>query len=370
MFTTGQFRDSKNTYGVVLSHSKHDFEILLTQYNSNGILEIASAFKRDSSGDYGFSTTKAKDVFKILLVGLAGCKQKNSETVPFKLGSSVIYSFEKSKSAFNIERFNGDIVGCDIVYSNGDLLELKWYEGDYQIPQNIPYIKLTVDTTVSKKSKSSGNEDEANDEIVVRSVQEIALEKDDITWLQNKKYYIVNDDAIAEKIFMVLDAYNHEISYDTETTGLKINCFGKINSSYQKQLIEYNKNNPESAMRADYLVGIIFCIEDNVSYYFPCKNRLFKNLYEDDTSTRKKIIDSIKARYTVGKYGAKQSDMADYIRNTPAEQWGSDVILMERVRNILQTKKIVAHNGSFEWKVGWQYEIDTNLTEDTLIMHQ
>ena len=62
--------------------------------------------------------------------------------------------------------------------------------------------------------------------------------------------------------------------------------------------------------------------------------------------------------------------MADYIRNTPAEQWGSDVILMERVRHILETKHIVAHNGTFEWKVGWQYEIDTNLKDDTLILHQ
>ena len=101
----------------------------------------------------------------------------------------------------------------------------------------------------------------------------------------------------------------------------------------------------------------------------PCFNRKFKNLYSDDTDTRRGVINNIKARYTVGEYRNKQSDMADYIRNTPADQWGSDVILMERVRNILQTKHILAHNGAFEWKVGWQYEIDTNLKDDTMIMH-
>ena len=185
-----------------------------------------------------------------------------------------------------------------------------------------------------------------------------------------KKYYIINDDDVAEQIFSYLDSYDGPVSYDTETTGLKINCFGKIGSSYKAQLEQYNREHPDEQLRADRLVGIIFCVEDNVSYYFPCFNRKFKNLYETDTETRRKIIDNIKARYTVGEYWAKQSDMANYIRNTPAEQWGSDVILMERVRHILQTRHIVAHNGSFEWKVGWQYEIDTNLCDDTMIMHQ
>ena len=62
--------------------------------------------------------------------------------------------------------------------------------------------------------------------------------------------------------------------------------------------------------------------------------------------------------------------MADYVRNTPAEEWTSDIILMERCRNILETKHIVAHNGAFEWKTGWLYEIDTNLKDDTMILHQ
>ena len=30
----------------------------------------------------------------------------------------------------------------------------------------------------------------------------------------------------------------------------------------------------------------------------------------------------------------------------------------------------MAHNGTFEWKVGWLYHIDTNISDDTMIMHQ
>ena len=45
--------------------------------------------------------------------------------------------------------------------------------------------------------------------------------------------------------------------------------------------------------------------------------------------------------------------MIRYISNTPDDELDLGVILMERVRNILTTKHIVAHNGTFEWKVGY-----------------
>lgn len=361
MFTRGEYVTKEDCYGVLLSHSKDSgFEIVLV---ASG--QIVSAFKHDITGDYSFLNPKAKELYKIIKDALAGCKPKNGTILPFVLGTSVMHEFIKAKNEIIIELYNGEIVSADIVCTNETQIKLKYVE-ENQIPNNIPYIKLT---SAQPKSKSL-EEEFSEDEVVVRSVEEIALEKEDVSWLKNKKYYIINDDDVAEQIFSYLDSYDGPVSYDTETTGLKINCFGKIGSSYKAQLEQYNREHPDEQLRADRLVGIIFCVEDNVSYYFPCFNRKFKNLYETDTETRRKIIDNIKARYTVGEYWAKQSDMANYIRNTPAEQWGSDVILMERVRHILQTRHIVAHNGSFEWKVGWQYEIDTNLCDDTMIMHQ
>ena len=83
-----------------------------------------------------------------------------------------------------------------------------------------------------------------------------------------------------------------------------------------------------------------------------------------------RIIKNIKSRYTIGDFHNRVGDMADYVRNTPEDEFRLDVILMERVRDILETKHIVAHNGSFEWKTGWIFEIDTNLRDDTMILHQ
>src|SRR5690606_8677676 len=45
-------------------------------------------------------------------------------------------------------------------------------------------------------------------------------------------------------------------------------------------------------------------------------------------------------------------------------------ILMERIRYILETKYIVAHNASFEYKVGFMYDIITNVRDDTMLLHQ
>lgn len=359
MFTRGEFTTGDVTYGVMMSHSKVATEAILITSGT-----VVSAYKTDVTGSYSYNNNKAKELVQLIQNGVKGCTSKNATPAPFELGAMTQHEFIKTKVEYIMQLHKGEVVGA-YIQSDSKRVELS-YVKYLQIPTNIPYIKLME---ISKNDLEIAEND--LDSVPVRSVEEIALEKEDLTWLQNKKYYIVNDDETAEKIFQFLDNYNGVIAYDTETTGLRINCFGKINSEYQKTLIKYNEEHPDEQIRADRLVGIIFCVENDVSYYFPCFNRKFKNLYEDLSSPiRQKIISNVKARYTVGDLKDTDSEMRGYIINTPAEEISCDVILMERVRDILSTKHIVAHNGTFEWKVGWQYEIDTNLKDDTMIMHQ
>lgn len=366
MYSRGEYRDKDGTYGVIMSHTKQSTEIILV---TSG--QVSSAFKTENNEDYSFINTKAKEMYIVIKQGLSGCKAKNGQPVPSELGACILHQFQKAKVDYAVALYNNEIVGVDISGDNLKIITNYCADGQKMIPPNIPYTKLTKRVQkAATEDEAEENEEDLLNSVQVRTVQEIALEKEDISWLKKKNYYIVNDDEQAEKLFAFFDNYNGVIAYDTETTGLRINCFGKINSEYKKTLEKYNAEHPKDQIRADRLVGIIFCVEENTSYYFPCFNRKFKNLYDTDTPVRRKVIEDIKARYTVGEFGNRQSDMADYIRNTPSEQWGSDVILMERVRNILSTKHIVAHNGAFEWKVGWQYEIDTNLKDDTMILHQ
>lgn len=359
MFTKGEYTNESGTYGVIVSHTKLCTEAILIE---SGI--VISAYKSDSTGEYSFNNIKAKDMVQLIKAGIRGCTSKNGVPGPFVLGAITTHEFTKTKVDYVMQIFKGEMVGC-LIEADTKRLELN-YDDSVAIPQGIKYIKL------STSSKDLKLEDDDLNSIPVRSVEEIMLEKEDISWLKNKKYYIVNDDATAEQIFSYLDNYNGIIAYDTETTGLRINCFGKIGSEYQKTLIKYNEEHPNEQIRSDKLVGIIFCVEKDVSYYFPCFNRKFKNLYEDKESPiRKKIVADIKERYRTGN-GLKypKGDMYNYFTTTPEEEWTPDIILMERVRNILENKHIVAHNGAYEWKVDWMYEIDTNLKDDTMILHQ
>lgn len=358
MFTKGEFSIDGVTYGALVSHTKQRTEVLLVTSGT-----VVSAYKSDSEGSYSYNNVRAKELAKILQTGIKGCTSKNCTPQPFVLGAMNMHEFKKSKTDYIISLHRGELVGAYIQSGNARV-ELD-YIPEMQFPDNIPYVKLT-----EIKKDIEIVEDEL-DNVKVRSVQEIALEKEDVTWLQNKKYYVVNDDETAEKLFQFLENYNGAIAYDTETTGLRINCFGKIGSEYMDKLDKYNEEHQSEKIRADRLVGIIFCVENDVSYYFPCFNRKFKNLYQDlDSPVRIRTVNNIKARYTVGDLKDSDGDMARYVRNTKPEDFRLDVILMERCRDILQTRHLVGHNGSFEWRVGWLFDIDTNMKDDTMILHQ
>lgn len=366
MFTRGEYQDTSGTYGVIVNREKTNIEVLLIESGS-----VISAFKHDDTGDYSFANVRAHDAERLISNGIRGCTSKNGNAIPFDLGTSIMHEFIRTKIEYIVELYNGELVGAEIKdEQKSKYLRLEYMKDQsFKIPA-IPYVKLTAE----KKKKKSADIDDmtVEDSVTVRSVSEIALEKEDVSWLKGKKYYIVNDDAQAEKLFKQLESYNGPIAYDTETTGLKINCFGKINSVYQRNLEKYNAEHPDDTIRADRMVGIIFCVEEDVSYYFPAFNRKFKNLYQDvDSPERIAAINNIKARYTVGDLAVQHDDdMYNYVTKTPAEEFRNDVVLMERVRNILEKGHIVGHNGTFDWKVGYQYGIDTNFKDDTMIMHQ
>lgn len=355
MISRGEYRSEDKVYGLILNHSKDSVELIVINKGN-----VWSGYKSEGEIEYSYNNMVAKSVWLLIKGGLVACKAKNSSAMPFKLGTISRHIFSKQQTEYVVDKYNNEIAGVEIV-GKGVKVWLEYSGENNIIPVGIPYTKLT---TVSefKEAVDSGN-------ILTRSLEEISLEKD-ITWLKGKKYYVVNDDMIAEKIFDAIEKRDGPVSYDTETTGLKINMFSKINSKWAKQLEEYNSNKADNEkIRADRLVGIIFCVKENESYYFPCYNRKFKNLYVDG-EIREKLITRFKMEYTVGDKHKKDGDMARYWRETNREDISSDCILMERCRKILETKSLIAHNGSFEWKVSWCYDIDINLKEDTMILHQ
>lgn len=364
MQTVGSFSTSGEQYGVVLNFHKKDYEFALIKDS-----KLVSSYKRTGENEYCFGSTRAKNIYKYISTAYKGCTKKNCSPEMFELGMFNSYNVKRANMQSRIGKYREEICMADINGKEGEedyTIKLRYSKDVIQIPQNIPYIQL---------SKPKFQEDKGDDaeNVVVRKLDEIALEKD-LTWLKNKKYYIVNDADTAEQIFSLLESYNGVVSYDTETTGLRINMFGKVGSKKKEEIEKYNeeqRRQKKKEIRVDRLVGIIFCIEPNVSYYFPCFNRKFKNLYEDkDNPTTQRVLNNIKSSYVIGEYRNRTDDMAGYVRGTETSKISLDVILMERVRKILERCWLLAHNCSFEWKVGWMYNIDSNLKEDSMLLHQ
>ena len=128
----------------------------------------------------------------------------------------------------------------------------------------------------------------------------------ELSWLLKRDYRIVDDDNLEEicNYIMNWDGY---VYYDTETTGLNINFKSREG-------------------QADQCVGIVLSVKDGESFYFPMQMKAIKNLCG-----------------------------------------GDHYYFMERyMRPILEGKKLVAHNMSFDWKVAYIYDINANIVADTM----
>ena len=357
MVCTGYYKDTGGQYSLIVDYK--DTKNVVVYAGSNNT--IVSAFKIENGDKYAYSSKLAETVYETIKLGMSGATSKNGEPVSFKLGGSSLHSFKKNGVSFEVQKFNN--IPVYLLSDDGSSGMCMNYSEDTMVHPAISYVKMN-----SQKVKTS-LDSIGVDEVRVKSLEEVALEKD-TTWLKGKKYYIVNDSATAEKLFTQIENYNGILSFDYETTGLKINMFGKYGSKRRQELEEYNEKNPNNKIEVDSVVGFIYCVKEDVAYYFPVGHRKFKNLYEDRDETTLKTINNIMARYNIGEFRDLQSSYAKFIRSLSIEDFTPDIILMERNRDILQKKNILAHNGSFEYKVSLLYDIDLNLKEDSMLLHQ
>ncbi|GHU93191.1 hypothetical protein FACS1894208_02200 [Clostridia bacterium] len=338
---------------VMFYGSKADREVILL--NENG--EVTSAFKQVGIRQFMALSDAAAKVTARVNKALSKIKKFGGDPVSFNDFPALEFYSKTRNAEITVisDRHMVFKVSVDMDIRLTIALDDDGHEKQFLPVQGIPYVEL------------SGTAVKAGDEIVVRTVDEIRLTKKDLKWLDRVDYTVEQDEEKAEEFFTYLETYNGGIAYDTETTGLKINCFGKVNSKYARMLEEYNASSATS-LNADRLCGVIFCVEPHKSYYFPCFSRKFKVLYDEDTPAKQRAVQNIRAAYSVGDMRDATGDMADFIRS--GAELSPDVILMERVRKILEKGYIIAHNASFEWKVGMLYDIITNIRDDTYLLHQ
>lgn len=376
MLTSGKVKLQGLELTAYCWHNRYDYEICLAKDNV-----VVSSYKTDGDNEYMFIDTKARQVAAVIKKAFnKKVAAKKISTAPFKLGIMEEYPVSIAGGIeCVIGRFGGNIVGFN-AYGKDIEIDMVFASNTNLIPSSINYVKLT-------KVEAFNDTETGKKVIPVRSLAEIALDKD-ISWIKDKKYYIVQDEEVAERIFRFLENYDGPIAYDTETTGLRMNCFSKYGSTYMADLAAYNNDIDEQyrskvisgemseeeleakKVYSDKLTGIIFCWKPNESYYFPCGNRMFENLYENrNKTTVQNLINSLRAKKRLDDPHC-ELESTQYMNSTSDAELTCDFILMDRCRDILQNKHLVAHNGPFEWKVGYIYDIITNIKDDTMILHQ
>ena len=225
------------------------------------------------------------------------------------------------------------------------------------------------------------------------------LAEHDVSWVDasDRDYRVVNNEEEFEQLMAEFESRGPSeiVAYDTETTGLHINCMGKRKSSYERELKEYYETDGRDEYLCDRLVGLIFCVDEGKSYYFSAASLEYHNLFELDDEVlasasrledirgrRKKIIDACIAKYNAAspKMQNIDEDMWKYFRGLahdihrakPEEQVAlydsvdCDIVLMERLREYFETHLFVGHNVGFDWKVTHLYGIDVHFAHDTL----
>lgn len=174
-------------------------------------------------------------------------------------------------------------------------------------------LKLDLSTFVqADEDVLSSDWDFGTRENRIFSLQEI-IERNpnkDYAWLKGRKYHIVKGIEQLEAVCKKIWQHDGIVAFDTETTGLNVTVKSREG-------------------KGDRLVGMVFSIESGEAYYFPVAHKKIENICTPGNE-----------RFIIDKY----------------------------FKPILEKKKLLCHNGSYDWKVMHNYDICINLVHDTLIL--
>ncbi|MGM9927601.1 MAG: DNA polymerase [Bacillus sp. (in: firmicutes)] len=160
-----------------------------------------------------------------------------------------------------------------------------------------------VDMSQQKDAIKGGIEEFLYKNVNIQKLQE----EHDLSWAENKNYRILTEDDEIYEWVEGLAKTDEIVGFDTETSGLRTN-----------------------RTKRDVLVGICMSYEDHAGVYLPINQLRYDNVKMGE----KKLVELLKPFCH---------------------------------RHSKERKKLVTHNGQFDWRVMKMFGWDLNITYDTLI---
>lgn len=284
-----------------------------TKASSEYVTEGGKKYKNEMNGE-------ALSKFGSIIRGMKSACNRNNRDNDYGLYAN---SFSPQQDIrYNVS--GGDIilrmkVILALNYSNGEVgdREISLYlgeDGDYsaKIEKQTSYtqqFKMDLSEWVVVRGEDDWDFD--NDGTIF-SLAEI-IEKNphkSYVWLLDRRYEIVKGIKRVEEICQMIWKHKGIVAFDTETTGLNVNITSRQGVG-------------------DRLVGMVFSIKPGEAFYFPIAHKKITNICspEDEAAVIEKYF-----------------------------------------KPILETKELLCHNGSFDWKVMYNYGIFCNIKHDTLIL--
>lgn len=227
---------------------------------------------------------------------------------------SVLYAMEgKGKVILDMRTLKS------IEYRNGDEELILTDDEDFKErvlrdTDTLHKVKLNLDEFAKEDTDDvfDSDWDFSDEEDKVFSLQEIIEKNPDksYVWLKDRVYHIINEIEDVEKLCKMIWDYDGIVAFDTETTGLNFTFMCRYGVG-------------------DRLVGMVFCIKPGEAFYVPVAHKKIKNFCTPENEN-----------YLITKY----------------------------FKPLLEVKQLVCHNGSFDWKVMYVYDIVINMVHDTLIL--
>lgn len=210
-----------------------------------------------------------------------------------------------------VELTQGEITSMSYISDDGEVsLELR--EDPDALNFTFPFLESSYDIRIdlsmfSRPVENFGAFAVADDGFI--SLNDIVSSNPDksFSWLFDRKYVVATPDNFLDLV-KDLAAHKGVIAFDTETTGLKMTF-----------------RSAEGI--GDTLVGMVFSKSEGESYYFPIAHNYIKNIAPDE-----------EIPYVMERY----------------------------FKPLLEKKRFVGHNISFDWKTMYTYGIVTNFVADTL----
>lgn len=289
-------------------------------YISVGIGKVSAACYREEVDGVKYDNEVNKDLICRLGSILRGMKvscnksHRKDEEGTYDMGfvpnKSTTYVFDSGYAILDMRTF------LEVGYKGTDGTELHLEEDGTYTTQIMPTslkhrFKLDLSEFVAPVDSDEDDWD-FPDEDVIFSLSDIIEKNPDksYVWLKDRKYYIVNDPIEMQRVCQMIWKHKGIVAFDTETTGLRVNVTSRTGDG-------------------DRLVGMVFSITPGVAWYFPVANKKIKN-----------ICDAGNEHFIIEKY----------------------------FKPILEKKELLCHNGSYDWKVMYNYDICCNIKHDTYIL--